>query len=495
MTNTDNIYKREPSVYADRFLSGMRKGMELIEHSYGPAGSTVIVQSDLYPYHRVTNDGKEMLESVKLVDPIENVGLNFIKEAGDKADKDSGDGRKTTMILTESILQAASKRKERPLEIKKSLDECLPIILKHLDENTKEILPGEVGAIATIASENPQIGEILQEIYQKIGKEGIVELDVSNTFETTYEVKEGFRIRNAGFIAPYMANEGKSATYKKPKILITKQKIATLNDLNPLFELLELKDLHEIVIYCDEIDPNVLNALAFTHKRSIFKTLVIKSPILWKDWFYEDFAKITGATVVEPANGLTLATTKFEHLGSCEKITSTKEETTVIGTKDVSSYIANLLADNTEESKLRASWLQTKAAILKLGASSESELSYISKKARDGRNAAAQALRGGVVLGAGLSLMNARDLLPNTIGGEILKDALSKPTEAILRNMGIPSFTESSSVEDPALVVKNAITNAISISGTALTAKYVITLPAKEEVTKKHEDFQQMPGM
>lgn len=484
----DNIFREKKDI--KRLLIGIDKATTVIGMSYGPSGSNVLLGEDLYPFHSVTNDGKSIVDKIKLEDPIEQMGVDIMKELGDKAEKDSGDGRKTTMILANAIIRESQGLVDNPMDVKRSLDECLPVIIKSIDDQKKEITPDEVGAVATIAAENETIGKLLQEVYQKIGKEGIIELDVSNTFETIYEIKEGVRIRNAGFISPYMATEENKAIYKKPKILITKTKISTLQDINPLFQKLSESGTSEVVIYCDEIAPEVLNALAFTHSKGIFKTLIIKAPTLWKDWFYEDFALITGATIVEASSGVSYQNVGLEHLGTCEKIITTKEETTVIGIKDVSAHIKKLEEEGTNESKLRASWLNTKAAVLKLGSNSESELSYISKKARDGRNAASLALKDGVVQGGGISLVKAAVFLPETIGGSILKEALRYPTRIIIHNTTgeAPYVNDSVDIEehimDPAIVVKNAITNAISVAGTILTAKAIVILPKVEHDDK-----------
>lgn len=461
----------------ERLIAGINKVCDVVKPTYGAAGSNVIVEHHLRPFFIVTNDGKTMIDDIKLADPVEQIGANIMREVSDKSDRDSGDGRKTTLLLTQAILNEAHKiQGASPMDIKRSLDDCLPIIIKAIDDQKREIRTEEVGAVASIAAENATIGALLQEIYQQIGKEGIVELEPSNTFNTFYDLKEGVRLRNAGFIAPYMANEGDKAIYKKPKILITKQKIATLQDIDPLFQKLSNDGTTEIVIYCDEIDPSVISALAFTHVKGIFKTLIIKAPTLWKDWFYEDFAKITGATIVEPISGVTLKSVGLEHLGTCEKIITTKEETTVIGIKDVSAHIQALKELNTDESKLRASWLSTKAAVLKLGANSESELAYISKKARDGRNAAYLALKDGVVKGGGVCINIIASYMPDTVGGYILNNALKAPYKQNLVNMGIKEPNWGDDISDPALVVKNAITNAVSVAGTVLTAHGIITL-------------------
>lgn len=492
----------------DRFLAGIEKTCEVIECAYGAAGGNSIVEHDLYPFHEVTNDGKTMMDAVQLSNRFERIGSNFMKEAADKADKDSGDGRKTTALLTRAIIREAKKVDALPMEIKRSLKECLPIILESIDSEKKQITPEEVKSVALIASENETIASLLQEIYMKIGKDGIVELDNSNTFESFYEIKEGIRFRNAGFMSPYMINDKDRAVYKKPDILITKQKINTVNDLNPIFSKLTTKGTNECVIYCDDIDNSVINALAFTNAQGIFKALVIKAPTLWKDWFFEDFAKATGATIIEPSNGIFLKDVELSHLGTCDKLITTKEDTTIIGFKDLSAHIKHLEEQNTNESKLRASWLNGNAAVLKLGANSESELSLITKKAKDGRNASFLALKDGVVVGGGVSLVNAIDKLPDTIGGIILKRALLEPASRIIRNYygddtkaaigGVVGFDAlngksvnmwDAKIIDPAIVVKNAVSNAISIAGSALTAKTLIALNPK----KQNESNRSMP--
>lgn len=515
---SDNIYyikNAKPSFFKkeqDKFLAGIEKTCEVISCAYGAAGGNSIVENALYPYHEVTNDGKIMMDAVQLSDRFERIGSNFMKEAADKADKDSGDGRKTTTLLTRAIIREAKKETELPMVIKRSLQECLPIILDSIDSEKKSITPDEVKSVAYIASENEKIASLLQEIYQKIGKDGIVELDNSNTFESFYEIKEGIRFRNAGFLSPYMANDKDRAVYKKPDILVTKQKIGTINDLNPLFSKLTANGINECVIYCDSIDPSVIDALAFTHSKGIFKTLIIKAPTLWKDWFFEDFAKATGATLIDPSAGVTLKDVEIKHLGSCEKLITSKEDTTLIGFKDISEHVKKLEEENTQESKLRASWLNGNAAILKLGANSESELSLLSKKAKDGRNASFLALKDGVVVGGGISLINAIDKLPNTVGGRILKKALLVPTEQIVKNFGIDADVNvradfggvhgfdalngrivnmwDAKIIDPAIVVKNAVSNAISIASSALTARTVIALNPKP-----NEDSFKMPTL
>lgn len=485
--NTDNIHNS----VTDKLIKGIDKACSNVEVSYGPAGGTIIVEQDLYPFHIVTTDGKAMLDTAKLQDPIENMGLNAIKEAGDRAESESGDGRKTTMLLTRAILKEAQKEKGHPMDIKRSIEQCADVIYQSIESEKTVVKESEISKVAMVASGNEKISHLLEEIYTKIGKDCIVEIDHSGTFDTYYEIKEGVRLRNAGFLSPSMANDDKGivATYIKPKVLITKQKIATNSEIGPIIDGLSKVGVKELVIFADEVDSSVVQAMALANASGVFKCLVIKAPKLWKDWLYEDFSKITGATIIEPATGVSFKNFELRHLGTCDKIMTTKDETTVIGIKDISTHIAYLNSLNTDDAKIRISWLNTKAGILKIGANSETELSYISKKAKDGRNASYLALKEGVVAGAGTSLVRASEKMPDTAGGRILREALKVPHNTLKSNMG-ETQSINNDILDPVIVVRNAVKNAISIAGTVLTIRGGVTLNKKENANTA-----KMPGM
>lgn len=473
-----------------RLMAGVSKGVEAIATSYGSCGSNAIIETDLRPFHRITNDGKIILDSIKLGDPVENMGLEILKEITAKSDRESGDGRKTSVLLAGAILREGLKCKESPMELKRSLDECLPIILKSIEYQTKEITPEEIGKVAEISSESAEIGTLYQEIYSQIGKDGIVELDNSNLPHTFYEITEGVKLKGCGFSYPYMANDEKRqiATYKNPYILISKEKITSPSLLDKVMREVSKSGKDELVIFCDEISDQISSMLAYLHHGQTdsgkpitpFKTLVIKAPTLWKDWMFEDFALITGATIINPAEGRSLKNFQFSYLGTCEQISTTKDETVVRGIKDISLHIETLMEKSVKEAdsdaKLRACWLSTKAAVVKLGANSESELSHLKGKAQDARNASYLALNGGVVPGGGQCLLKAAKDLPDTIGGKILKSALHAPYSQILENMNLPAGAKfDKDILDPAIVVRNAITNALSVASTVLTTKLSIT--------------------
>lgn len=496
-------------------MRGVDQAVDVVKVTLGAAGSNVILEVDQPPYTVVTNDGVSIVQMIQLTDPLEKAGVNLIKEIASRSDRDSGDGTTTASVLAQAILHAGMELKGNPMEIKRSLDECLPLIYKSLDEQKQEITVDDVAQVATVSSEDEALGAMLQEIYQQIGREGFVELDVSNLPNTFYEITEGVRLRNAGYVGAYSTTEPGKAVYENPFILITSQKIGSLDDIEPALKLASRAGKNELVIYCDDIDMAVASELVRNHFTGRFKTHLIKAPTLWKDWITEDFAEITGATVIGPATGTTLRTVQAEHLGTCQKLITTKDETRVIGIKDISAYVEFLASENTDESRLRSSWLTTKAAVLKVGASTDTELTYKRLKAEDACNATRLALQEGIVPGGGVALCNASYEMPDTIGGKILRIALKAPVSQITENaghnpgdiigsIGVPFNTRgfdakagkivdmwNEGIVDPVLVTKNSIKNALSVAGTVLTAPAVITRPKVEN----HAIPPQMPGM
>lgn len=487
----DNI-----STDKQKLINGINKVCDAVKITLGGAGANAILEEDLQPFHIITNDGISIAEKIKLNDPVENIGANLMKEVAIRANKESGDGTTTTMVLTQAILNEGIKIKASPMEVKRSLDECLPIINKCLDEQKKEITVDNIKSVALTSSEDETLSQLLQDIYKEIGPNGIIELDNSNTADTFYEITEGVRLRNTGFIPSLVPMYKKQEVWNKPKILIIKQEINTNTQLEPIYIKLKESGITEIVLLVDQIDNTSLSAIAHLHQNGIMKTLVLKAPTLFKDWIYEDFAKITGATIIDTASGTGFKTFKTSYLGECDKIIATSNETRILGIKDISEHIKSLEEIATDDSKIRLSWLQTKAGILKLGANSESELSYKRLKVEDARNATYQALQSGVVAGGGVALVNCVDELPNTVGGDILKQALLRPIQQIIINTGLEKEEKTyelggdlgfdtrtmtvinmweAGILDPVSVVKNSIKDAISVAGTVLTANVIIT--------------------
>jgi chaperonin GroEL len=476
-----------------RLAEGIRKAASVVGPTMGPKGVNVTIQSKLSPGHLTTNDGATIIKAMELADPIEKIGLGFLKEAVERSNANSGDGSSTTTVLLNSIIQEGIMSGVATPDIKRSLDDCLPIIIKSLDEQREEITVEDIPAVARIAGENEEVAKTLGEIYRVIGKDGIIHLEGSGTYETSYSLIEGVRFGDTGYLSPAMATEKNKAIYHNPTILVTKRKISHIKEIDPLLQALVAAERKDLVIFTDDMDSDVARMLIELQKnpQRALNILIIKAPTLWKQYVFEDFAKVTGSTIVEDATGVTFKNLKLDHLGTCQTIIVDKEETTVIGIADITDHVMELQEEQTTDSKLRLSWLATKTAILKVGAQSETELSYKRLKYEDAIHSSRLALAHGVVPGGGIALKIASAVMPDTIGGRILMMALTRPIAQICQNMGI-DIPESFGPEviDSVDIVAGAVKNALGIASTVLTTSSVITLVPEPQMVASPFPFQ-----
>lgn len=509
----DNIFNEQIS--REKVLKGINAGVNAAKVTIGPKGANVLIEHDLYPYFQVINDGITIIESIKLEDPIEQMGLSMLKEAVGRHNKSGGDGSTTASIVMQAIVEEGMKTLTEcsPMELRSSLEKCVSLIEKSIDEQTKEITVDEVGKVASISAEDEKMGAMIQEIYQKIGKDGILYPDISKGYEDHYTLSSGVKISDAGFASPYMADVDEKtqnflnvAQFKNPRILVVKQKLNDAKrDLERVFAFVASdkgndKLSKEIVIFYDDAEPSVIPDVVLTRIKNNFRAVLIKMPTLWKDQWYEDLALLTGATVID-GTGLALKNIKLDHLGTCDHILieeskSGKEYSTFLdGTKNVSEYIKNL-EEGTDDDKIRAARLNTKTARLFVGAHSETSLRYRSLKLDDARNAAWQALHGGIVAGGGVALLNIAQIMPDTIAGRILSKALKAPIEQIVANAGLkmPKLKDNlglnastgevvdmieAGIWDSAKITKSIVRNAISVAATVLTHRGSIVLPPR----------------
>ncbi len=478
---------------------GLMEGVELCaslaRSTYGGNGSNIVVEDTRRPYHIITNDFESMVQPIQIKDnPAVKIGVDLIKELVGKQDRTAGNGRKTACIMAAEILKGAFASTSNKLQLKRDLDALIPFIESEIDERTTRITVDNVKGVATTASESEETGALLQEIYQQIGPQGILNIEGSKTYDTSYKITNGVRFEMTGMLSPEMVydeealKEGKKETkavYEKPLILITKKKINKDDDINPLlreFEMME--DKRALVIFTNDMDSNIASQLVVLHKSKQFKILVIKAPIMWQDYVFEDFAKCVGATIVQDSTGLNFKNLKLEHLGTCDKIEVDQEDTVLIGIKDITDHMKELHAKGDDDSLLRLSWLASKSALLKLGSNSSTDLSYKRLKANDANRSTYLALQYGVVKGGGICLAEiGSDTLPYSEAGNILRMALVAPAEQSIANYGIERdeylklITED--IVDAAETIKKAVRNAIGIASTVLTASSIIYLPKK----------------
>lgn len=515
MIRHDNLYLDA----RDRLSSGIEKIAKAVGSTMGTGGSNAVIEALESPGHLLTNDGYTIASSILLGDPIEDMGRKMLVEAISRANKASGDGSSTTCVLTAAMIREGIKRSAdaHPMDIKREMEACLPLIEASLESQSRKIVTGQgefdvklLEQVATVSSEDPEIGARIAEIYGQIGPKGLVHWDISKTASDSYTIGSGITVEGASFFSPYMCDATETGQntnqirVKNPRILITRQKIATASDFNEIAAALNAKEIKDLIVFAEDIDPLAVPDLIKTRMVRGFRIAVVKMPVLWKDWWYEDLAKATGATVVDPAAGLPMKLLKESHLGTCGNIVVTKDDTFLDGIADVSAHVASLEAEATDDARLRASRLNTKTARYFVGAQSDSALSYRRLKVEDAISAAYQALQGGIVAGGGSALRNAVDYLPDTIGASVLKHSLVAPALQIMANAGVTGDdTTSSMIEgaeygydtkarevvdmfaagiiDPKTVVLNAVRNAISVSATVITAPTIVTLPREAE--------------
>lgn len=494
----------------EKLIAGIAKVADAVGSTMGTGGANAVIEMVESPGHILTNDGYSIASNIRLADPIEEMGRKILMEAISRANKASGDGSSTTTVLTRAILEEGTKHlsESSPMELKRSLDACVPIIEAAVEAQKREIVVGDVGRVVAVSAEDAAVGALIQEIYEQIGKDGIIHWDVSKTTEDTYTLGSGITINGAGFVSPYMADiDEKSgqflnqAKWKNARVLIVRQKVTSASEFNDLFAELYAKEIKEVVVFCDEIEAPVIPDLIRTRAARGFKTLVVKMPVIWKDQWYEDLARATGAVIIDPTFGITLKTMKLEHLGKVGHITVTKDDTFLDGIADMTEYVQALDAEDTDDSKLRAARLNTRTARLFIGAQSDSALSYKRLKIEDAIAAGWHALQNGIVPGGGSALVIASRSLPDTIGGRILKVALLAPAQQIVRNVmcdgvhrvadyepdcGLDTRTREvvnmydAGITDPTNIVLNAVKNAISVAAAVLTANTIVTFPQEE---------------
>lgn len=488
----------------ERLVSGINKAARAVGATMGSLGSNAIIQAIENPGFLTTNDGFTILQAIHFADPIEQMGKQILQEAVSRANKQSGDGSSTTTVLTAAIIEEGLASGSSAIEIKRSLEVELPIVEAAIRAQSVEITVDNVSEVATISAEDPEIGNRIQEIYKIIGKEGLVYWDVSKTIDDSYTIGTGITINGAGFLSPYMCDASDTGAntnqirLKNPKILVTKQKIASASDFERLVPALHAKGVADLVVFADEVDPLVVPDLIKTRMTRGFRVIIVKMPVIWKDQWFEDLVLATGAKLIDP-QAYPMKEAKPEDLGTAADIIITKSDTYIDGINDIHDHIEALQTEATEDSAHRASRLNTKTARYFVGAPSESALSYRRLKVEDAISAAYQALHGGIVPGAGVTMAYAY-IPSDTIGGKILGEALRAPMNQILSNAGLTSTgtalgvgydtrtlklvdLRKAAIVNPTNVEVNAVRNAVSVAATALSAPTIVTFPEQHEAT------------
>ncbi len=517
-----------------KVVTGIDTVANAVKTTIGPKGRNVVLDKG-FGAPTVTNDGVSIAKDIELSDKFENIGAELIKEVADKTNDAAGDGTTTSTIMMQAIVSEGLKFVEtgiNPVGIRKGLETAKNDVIEVLQKNSKRVSSKEeIAQVATISAENAEMGEMIANVMEQVGKDGVITVEESQTVGLSYDVVEGMQF-DKGYVSPYMITdtESRKAEIKDPAILITDKKISAISDILPLLEKIAQSGKKDLVIICEDLDGEALATLVVNKLRGTMNVLAVKAPEFGdtrKD-VLEDIAIVTGATVIADDKGMTMENVDLDVLGSAAKVVSTNDATTIVdgkGTKKAIKERAEQIMrqiemedSSYEREKLqkRVAKLTGGVAVIRAGAATETEMSYVRHKLEDALAATKAAVEEGVVAGGGTALAKAGASLENykntdnefRAGYKALLNALSAPIKQIAtnagereaavvlnaviagkgKNFGYNALTNEyeedmikAGIIDPLKVTRTAIENAVSVASMLLTTEVVITDEPKEE--------------
>lgn len=521
---------------------GVDKLANAVKVTLGPKGSNVVLDKG-YGSPIITNDGVTIAKEIDLADKVENIGASLVKEVATKTNDVAGDGTTTATILAQAIITEGLKNVTagaNPMVLKRGIEKGVAAVVARLHKIAKPISKKEeIAQVATISAQDPQVGDLIAEIMEAVGKEGVITVEESQSFGLSKEIVEGMQF-DRGYVSAYMITnaERMEASYDNAKILITDQKISSLQDMLPLLEKLAQSGTKELVIIADDVDGEALATLVVNKLRGTFHALAVKAPGFGdrKKEILEDIAVITGGTVVSEERGVKLNTAELTVLGSARKVIATKENTTIVGgkgaKKNIDARVKQIKAQmeqtdsdfDKDKLKERLAKLSGGVAVIKVGAATEVEQKEKQHRIEDAISATRAAVEEGIIPGGGVALIRAMDALKDVkaegderVGVDILRRALEEPIRQIAENAGEDGSVVVSEVKklkdangfnamtgvyedmvkagivDPTKVTRSALQNAASIAALFLTTEAVVSeIPEKKE---KHDAGHDMGGM
>ena len=520
-----------------RVLGGAEILYNAVKTTLGPKGRNVVIGKG-FGGPSVTHDGVTVAKGVEIADVDDetlgyNIGAELIKQAASKMNDVAGDGTTTVTVLTYHILSEANKliaAGYNPMLLRKGLEKAAEDVIKQLDKTSENITADKkrVAEVATISAGDKEIGQMIADVMEKVGKDGSVTVEEGQGLEMESEVVEGFTF-DRGFVSPYMVTDTNrmEASFTKPAVVITDKKISNIAEISPLMESLAQAGKKDLVLIAEDVEGEALTMLVLNKLKGVFNTVAVKAPSFGdrrKD-VLQDIAILTGATVISEEQGHSFETVDGSFIGSARKIIVTKDDTTIVEGDGKSAEInarikqINAQADATTsdyergELEKRRAALSGKVAVIKVGGASETEIEEKKYRVDDAVASVKAALDEGIVPGGGVVLVNLASgikKLPDdneNAGARLLARALEKPFRILLENSGLNADEwlpkvkaakagqgvdvnkptklvdmKSSGVIDPVLVTKQAVQNASSIAGTSMTmGALVVDVPEKEE--------------
>ena len=506
---------------------GLERGLNIladaVKVTLGPRGRNVVLEKK-WGAPTITNDGVSIAKEIELDDPYEKIGAELVKEVAKKTDDVAGDGTTTATVLAQALVREGLRNVAAgadPISLKKGIEKAVAAITAELLASAKEVTSKEeIAATASISAADPEIGALIAEAIDKVGKEGVVTVEESQTFGTELELTEGMRF-DKGYINPYFVTdpERQEAVFEDAYILIANQKISNIKDLLPIVDKV-IQDGKELVIIAEDVEGEALATLVLNKIRGIFKSAAVKAPGFGdrRKAQLQDIAILTGGQVITEEVGLKLENATLDLLGRARKVIITKDETTIIeGAGDpallegrvtqIRREIENTDSDyDREKLQERLAKLAGGVAVIKAGAATEVELKERKHRIEDAVRNAKAAVEEGIVPGGGVALIQAGKKALATLeltgdeatGANIVRVAIEAPLKQIALNAGLEPGVVANTVAglpighglnaatgeygdlfaqgiiDPAKVTRSALQNAASIAALFLTTEVVV---------------------
>jgi len=520
----------------------LKEGMDVVANAVsatlGPKGRNVAVDRK-FGSPTITHDGVSVAKEIELEDPFANMGAQLLKEAAQKTNDIAGDGTTTSTVLAHAIVNEGLKALAagfNPMLLKHGIEQATEEVVKSLKKMATKIdTRDEIASVATNSAADTEIGNLIADVMDKVGKDGVITVEESKSMQFETEFVEGMQF-DRGYISPYFITDAEhmEAVISDAYILINEKKISAAQDIVPILEKLVQLGKRELVIIAEDIDGEALATLVLNKLRGMLNVLAVKAPGFGdrRKAMLQDIAALTGGTVISEETGRKLETVTIQDLGRAEKVSADKENTTLIGGKGKKSDIEGRIREirveidkstsdyDKEKLQERLAKLSGGVAIIRVGAATETEMKEKKHRVEDALSAARAAVEEGIVPGGEISLINAADALDKIkgeseeaqVGINIVKKALEAPIRKLSDNAGqdgsviidgvrrkakelknknigynvlTDQFTDmiKDGVIDPVKVVRGALENAASIASMILTTEVLITdMPEKEKM-------------
>ena len=513
-----------------KLLAGVDKLADTVKITLGPKGRNVLIEKS-YGSPLITNDGVSIAREVELEDQVENMGAQLVKEVATKTNDVAGDGTTTATLLAQAIIREGFKNVTagaNPMILKKGIAEATEIAVEHLKKAAKPVDDkASISQVASVSANDTEIGELIAEAMDKVGKDGVITVEESKTLGTTMEVVEGMQF-DRGYLSAYMANNDKlEAVMQKPYILLTDKKISNIQDIVPLLETI-MKSGRCLLIVAEDVDGEALATLIVNKLRGTLDVVAVKAPGFGdrRKAMMEDIAILTGGTVISEELGYELKEADIEMLGQAETVKVNKDNTVIVngaGNKaELDARIAQIRSEieettsefDKEKLQERLAKLVGGVAVINAGAATETELKEKKLRLEDALNATRAAVEEGIVAGGGTSLIRAIEAVKKyadkqdgdvRTGAKIVERALEEPVRQIATNAGFDGSVVVAEVKgakdnvgfnaataeyedmikagivDPVKVTRSALQNAASVASMLLTTEAGITIIKEDE--------------